>query len=626
MINYFRNIKNADFWLLSIFFLVSLLNFVFKKYDYGAEFPMVILLCLLLPVFYYFNRNKKKEMSGLDTLFLMIFSVCVIISFVFSQTRNVGLSEVMAFLSAVSIYLFFAHRRLDWKDKFLKVIFWGLYFSVVIGFVTYFLLDPQRMSGPFFNIFYHSNFWPNAFALFIVMAWPVMLLVIKDKHKLTSVFLFSFVFSALLLSYSRGALIAFSGQIVLLAIIFFRKINLKLLFTVVAIVAMTGVIFISSNYVRSFTYSTISVKERVSFQNNEIMTSGQERIDFWKGAIELIKEKPLFGFGPYSFRYAFNPYQKIFLGSSDHPHNIFLKIGAENGLIALGAFLLFLIYILGLFVGRFRNLSKEDKVFVLMISVAVLGAFAHNLIDYNFNFLATLLLLFVYLAFIRSTLIKKENRECFFQRNFKILLIAVLFLVAVFESCMIVLPRIGVDINRDYSLYQRYSYLNIADSSLKNNDFELALSSLEKQLKLNPIDDKAYYLKGAIFCNEKFANYNLNTCLENLRKAYELNPQNDIRYYLDYLLTMKKNGLGMNDAEFKNIYDKSLDLFHLYFGYVKNNVHFTSYTSNVEAACELAIFLTGYMNLEESRKIITKNDLMLLYAKLLRGKRKAQEL
>ncbi|MEK7085482.1 MAG: O-antigen ligase family protein [Patescibacteria group bacterium] len=98
----------------------------------------------------------------------------------------------------------------------------------------------------------------------------------------------------------------------------------------VALVVLAGLlvvgIFVGTEKLRSLNHKVIDVENRLTFSGDESLTSKQERKDFWKGALELIKEKPIFGWGPFSFRYAYNPIQKTLLGNSDHPHNIFLKI------------------------------------------------------------------------------------------------------------------------------------------------------------------------------------------------------------------------------------------------------------------------------------------------------------
>jgi hypothetical protein len=83
------------------------------------------------------------------------------------------------------------------------------------------------------------------------------------------------------------------------------------------------------------------------------------------------------------------------LETSDHPHNLFLKIAVERGVPAA---VLFIVLLLSIFIsiGRFRvpgsrlrtqivpqPVTQNPQQFLL---IAVLGVLAHNLIDYNLQF------------------------------------------------------------------------------------------------------------------------------------------------------------------------------------------------------------------------------------------------
>lgn len=579
-LKYFR--ENPSFVLLSLFWLFVLLNPVFKKYDYGAEFPLVIAFGVLLLLFGIFEWKKKREQAWLEQLFLVIFTFFVSLSFLFSQTQNIGFSEILAFLGVSSFYLIFAYRKNSWISGFLNVVKIGVFMAVIIGFSFYFLRDEVRMFGPFFNILYHSNVWPNAFALFLIMAWPIFLFGKKSKKKILSKFFtiiaISLIFSGLLLTYSRGAMITFAGQFILLLIYFIKKIEFKTIFITILIALLTGTIFFGANYLRSLNHKVIDVEERASFENSESLTSKQERIDFWLGAIELAKEKPFLGWGPFSFRYAYNGIQKTFLGNADHPHNIFLKFAVEEGFVAAFAFILFLISVLAAVIGRFGKLSREKKNLTFILIVSVAGAFAHNLIDYNFNFLANLLLLFIFLAFIRSLIVKKVQKNKPIAIN--IVLPLTIALISFYEGSLLVLSYISQDSYLEYSNYPRNYYLNTADFLIQKKDYDAALWYLDKQIYKNPLDSQARYLKGVIYCERK----NSEKCVENMSEALKLNPMNNFNYYIGVVRALDKEKAS---EKIQKKLDKIPELIKQYFDYVQNNVHFTAYTSNVEAAAEL---------------------------------------
>lgn len=590
--------QNLFILLFAAFWFFALFNGHYMKYDYGGGYPVLIVFGVLLPVFMWLDGRGKKERSPVEKLALLIFGVALVLSFIFSQAKAFGFSEVLAYLLAVGFYLIFAYSKNLWQEKFLKVVKISAIAALVLGFYIYLTRGEVRMFGPFFNKDYHSHVWPNAFALFLLMAWPIFLL---GKRKVLAITL---LLSALLLTYSRGGLIVFFGQIFLLAIYYWRKINLKN----AGLILLTGLlavgIFWGANNLRALQHEVIDVGERAAFGNSESLTSKQERLDFWKGSLELIKQKPWFGWGPYSFREAYNPIQKTFLGSSDHPHNVFLKIGAENGLIALFAYLLFLLAVFVKVVRRFRHLEKGKRDLVYVLGVAVAGAFAHNLIDYNFNFFENLLLLFALIGIIRSTVVMKEERQSAPVRILVIVMALIVWLVVWFEGGILLLQEFVKPSYLELSFFPRYYYSTFAGRAIDRGDLDRAEILLQKQLKLSPLDSQSWYLQGVIKCKKE----DLAVCRENFKKALSLNPMNDFVYYYDYLKIT-------DDPE---ALKKAFELVQQYFEYVEYNVHFTGYTNNVEAASRLIDILMRRMPKEQWNGLVEKRQRMLEKAKMLR--------
>ncbi|MDA1061279.1 MAG: hypothetical protein O3B47_05845, partial [bacterium] len=147
--------NNISLLVLGAFWLLALFNPVFKKYDYGAGFPVVIVFSILIMFLALIECRKKGETAGLEKFALFIFVSFFGLSFIFSETRNVGFSEVLAFSSVSAFYLVYAHRRLTWIENFLKILRFSAILAVLIGFFLYLFRDEPRMIGPFFNTLYH---------------------------------------------------------------------------------------------------------------------------------------------------------------------------------------------------------------------------------------------------------------------------------------------------------------------------------------------------------------------------------------------------------------------------------------------------------------------------------------
>lgn len=127
--------------------------------------------------------------------------------------------------------------------------------------------------------------------------------------------------------------------------------------------------------------------ETVGFKDKETFASSRGFI--WSRSIPLLKDTVLFGYGPDTFAYHFP--QNDFMGKIkafntpyiivDKPHNMYLQIGLNSGLISLLAFLVFAAwYIIGSIKLYFN--SKSDNIYVLSgvsCLIAVIGFLTSSL-------------------------------------------------------------------------------------------------------------------------------------------------------------------------------------------------------------------------------------------------------
>ena len=600
-------------FILSGFWLLALLNPVFKKYDYGAGWPIVIMLGVLCAVMFLCVRKQKVYVNRtmlLEKFFASGFLLFYFISFVFSETRNVGFNELLAFASCFTVYFIFAHRKNSGVIKFLKVVGIGAVIACAIGFVIYLTKNaPSRMIGPFFNIFYASNLWPNAFALFLVTVAPLFVFfssITTGRKRVYWLTGLGIILSSLFLTYSRGALLAGIFEFIFLVVYFFKKINFSVLKKAVYVILIAIVLVLSANYVRDIKFNNVlSIEDKITFKNQESTTSVKERYDFWKGALNMSFEKPWTGYGPFSFRYIYGAtQQKDLLAIADHPHNVFLKISSENGLIAFSFFFLFLLTVFLNFVFNFKKIkSSDEKNLAYVVFVSIAGAFAHNMIDYNFNFLANILLVFTLIAVLRSIVAQNSYstlKSPDFSNNFLVIVLTfVLFVVSMYEGTLLVTAKFYNDSVREYSLYPRDYFSDKMTESYESGDEFLALSFAKEQLNLNKFDSETLNFIGAIDL-EIGGKDSLISADQYFTSAIEKNPYNDFKYYANEYKTLK----ALNEKEkLKNFEDKTVELLKKYLPLAENNVHFTAYTPNADAAAYLYQELIGS---DELLRIIEK--------------------
>lgn len=106
----------------------------------------------------------------------------------------------------------------------------------------------------------------------------------------------------------------------------------------------------------------------------------------WLDSIEMIKEKPMTGFGPGSYRYAFPEYRKGYTSNrvvTGHPHNEYLEVASEYGLIGFG--LLAVAWGYGLIRLLVFSLKTKNQHHAFM-AIAFLGTAAGTLLHSFFDF------------------------------------------------------------------------------------------------------------------------------------------------------------------------------------------------------------------------------------------------
>lgn len=595
--------------LVLLFFIVaySTLNFSGKKYDDGAIF-FPTLICVGLSVFVTFllyskNRESAPKEKGLLLLFIMLFAL----SWYFSETRAYGFSELLVWTASLLLYMSLAHTTIQ-KKWFLNGIVGLGVVSSVIGFWFYMVQESARFLGTFQNVAMISENWPNAFALFILMIWPLVLSLkispqpqeqTQDQTQLISLLetglktcALAILLAALYLTFSRAAYLIFFIQCIFLVATLrpnAKKTAIRTVFTIICFMILVA----GLQSFRARSLPTISIGDRLTFQHQEKTTSIRERLDFWKGAVKLALEKPFFGYGPYSFRFSYPHVQKVFLAVSDHPHNLFLKVAAELGLPALLVFILFFLNFFWTCVKRFKFLEGHERTMAIILATSAGGALLHTELDYNFNFIANIFLFWIILALLRSCFafphLQKEKKI-----RLNIVIALIIFINVLFEMSLLGIEKKAnvAELRGEYGMSEKY--FRVYEQTLFPRDYyfqrfrifkeegniDLALIALEKEKVINSGDSEVWERLGEIQRDNK----KYREALESFKKALERNPMNHFWYYWNFIDTAQK--LSAFD-EIEKIKPQIIDLLEKYEWQLKYNIHYTASTPNASASVAL---------------------------------------
>lgn len=353
------------------------------------------------------------------------------VSYVLTSAMNYGFDEVLETAALALLFLWMARQPEGAKIRVsvLKVLIVTVLLASLIGVLVYSLGPLNRFVGTFLDIRAPWKFaWPNAWAELCLLAWPVALLLAHPSTALgagpqrergqgvanafwriarrsTPV---GVILGTLLLTFSRAAIIVILGQIVILLLwVIPRRAVWKRAALSAASTLMIGLlVFALSNHLRSRSRPVESLAAKALFLSQEGTSSLTERRAFWRQAVALVSERPLTGFGPGSFRFVQTKMMDAPLATSDHPHSVFLKLACERGVPAVFLFLALLLVVLlpflkGLLPAGSSGLCRcpilrplstvpraEMTIERVLLLTAVFGVLAHNLVDYNLQFVS----------------------------------------------------------------------------------------------------------------------------------------------------------------------------------------------------------------------------------------------
>lgn len=481
-----------------------------------------------------------------------LFGLWTVVSFLLSETRNYGLDEVIRDLSLTLIWLQLLRMapapREALARRVIDALIYAALFAALIGLAVYVFQPVSRFVGSFFDPRYHTDYWPNAWAELVLLVWPLLAwkaLEVTGRARHLWFGLAGLLIGTLLLSYSRGAFIALVGQVVLLSclaiwIVPKKKRAPRRAIVMVGTAAVAAVVFFfAGNVLRGTFYSVQDLGAKVTFTADEGTSSIDERRDFWAQAWALSLEAPLFGHGPYSFRFLQPRLQQSVYATSDHAHNLWLKLGMERGWPA--AILWTVMAVFSLWLAARRTLKDREWSWEPLAALGVIGVMAHVLIDYNLQFVGIALPFWVLLGLMAAPAAWKKAPHWVSvgQNTVELMVVLLLTCLTVREATYLVTSSLGrkaemrgdtVTAQQWYaesadSWFARDLHLSSAGIALQKNDLSKALAALELYLKENAQDARAFSLRAAVL--ERSGDYP--TAARDLELAFAWSALNDLK-------------------------------------------------------------------------------------------------
>ncbi len=309
------------------------------------------------------NRDRITLLPN-DKAFLAFMMAAVL-----SNITSIWVSssmETTGELAKVAVFYFAAVMLLDNLERLRRYLNWYIYSVAFVSLVqiwTYLTVGLNRttgkggygiiiggaavlggagpMSGATENVNgvggYSSYFYANAseLGLGLCIAYPIAYYLFRATGNkwmklvflgLTGLFIWSIIITG-----SRGA---FVGFVATLIYILYKEKKLIVGLIVAAFLAAPATYLVSDEYVNRIK-SIGEYKEDVSVEI---------RFQVWRAALSMIADHPLFGVGTGNFATAYGSFYKAAgdLSSYTSPHNIFVQVFAELGMLGIIVYLAFM--------------------------------------------------------------------------------------------------------------------------------------------------------------------------------------------------------------------------------------------------------------------------------------------
>jgi O-antigen ligase len=337
----------------------------------------------------------KKERLRFPAFFwpLLAYSGLSLISSFFSF--NVGISlkdcrELLLFLVVPITYAVVANQK---ELKKINLAFLASAYVSCFYSLFYFLFRAQpgeRIAG------FAGHYMTQAGMLLLFCAMALSLFFfLKDRTRFLWGAGFVFGVFMITLTLTRSSWVGLAAAVIVI-LFFYRPVSL-----VVFPVVLGLFFFLAPKNIKDRALSIFDLKN---------MTN-RMRIEYIKAGLGIIKDYPLLGTGP---DMALEVFQNPKYGLSEeakrnvHLHNNILQIGAERGLFALGAWLVFIVWV---FLSLFRLLRNKDptlRAFTVGALAVTTALFMAGLFEYNFAD-SEITALFLYIITLPFVLAKTDQ-------------------------------------------------------------------------------------------------------------------------------------------------------------------------------------------------------------------------
>ena len=320
-----------------------------------------------------------------------------------SNTIRVSFGDYIIFISYIILYfmVFDVINRKKEFDSFVKIFFITSFLVSIYALIQYYGLDPYFSElSQIASTIGQKNWISNYLAIIFPIIFSYFLLEKRRKNKLIYYLLLSVLYATLLICQSRGIWISISFTLIFAIYIIVKfklfevfKKNKKWLIALFIIFLIITIVYSTDNPLNK---SAITVSQRALSTFDEKDPSINTRLLIWWSALDMIKDKPLFGSGIGTFKMNYLDYQADFLqknpdyikfsGKASEAHNEYLQILAELGISGFTVFLSLIFVFYSLTLKYLKNKhNNQDRIVVFGLLMGITSFLIHSLFTFPFH-------------------------------------------------------------------------------------------------------------------------------------------------------------------------------------------------------------------------------------------------
>lgn len=357
------------------------------------------------------QKYALESLQRLSLIFLCSFFFFAFFSCLFSLDKYASLLKFFELL-VYSVFFFLIYQNLRISVPFCYLL---LGIASIISLIGIYLFLESDIFSRAASLFYN----PNVFASWLIFFLPLsFFFFLKEKEKKRKILLalcFLLIFLNFILALSRGAILALGFALIVVFALRFsieKRIapwqeivnfsqfkNILILF----LIAFFFLGFFSFLHFQKLDFSFLERRIKGFFQEENFEIAVGKRINFFQGAWQIFKDRPLLGTGLETFVLAYPQYQKDVLSSARYAHNYFLQLLSETGIFGTVCLFLFFIcrFVIYWLERQWLDSDPFNKSLQLVFFIGLLASFFHSFFDSSWEFKGVYFLFWLYLGLIK---------------------------------------------------------------------------------------------------------------------------------------------------------------------------------------------------------------------------------